>query len=537
MSKNIPNVEESTKFNFITSIWIVPFVALLIAAWLAYQYYAELGPEIKIVFPNNEGLQAGQSVIKYRDVTIGKVTKINLENDGSRVAVYARIDKTAEAFLNEHTKFWIVKPEVGLGGVSGLDTLISGTYINLYTTKGEESRREFTGLPYVFRADKEGEYFHLNAPQGYNIAQGTPIFFKNMKVGEIEYVMISMDGRSIDFYAYIEKEYVPYVHTDSKFWVRSALDVDFSNGRLDVNIAPLSHLIQGGISFSSSGADAEDEIPNDYIFNLYKNGNIAEGTKIGKGGKSVKRFEIHVVDSISKLKQEAPVRYEGYEVGKVTKVATTYDPVSHKMTGTVFVKIDTSFFENKNEKNVTGEMNFKKAVEEGLRARITPTDPITGVLYVDLVFKEDLPYRAIIEGEKYPVLPSVNDQSGGIMDQVNILVTRLNTLLDSTNKVMDENARPLHEIITNLNKTMDNINTLVAQEETQNLPKALNQSVKKLTETLESANRVLEGYEHDSLMNRQLAQTLKEVTETSQEMSKVLRMINRKPNALIFGEE
>jgi paraquat-inducible protein B len=207
------------------------------------------------------------------------------------------------------------------------------------------------------------------------------------------------------------------------------------------------------------------------------------------------------------------------------------------MTGTVFVKIDTSFFENKNDKNVTGEMNFKKAVEEGLRARITPTDPITGVLYVDLVFKEDLPYRAIIQGEKYSVLPSVNDQSGALMDQVNILVTRLNRLLGSTNKVVDENAKPLHEIITNLNKTMENINTLVAQEETQNLPKALNHSVKRLTQTLESANRVLKGYEHDSLMNQQLAQTLKEVTETSQEMSKVLRMINRKPDALIFGEE
>ena len=222
MSKNIPNVEESTKFNFITSIWIVPFAALVIAAWLAYQYYSELGPEIKIIFPNNEGLQAGQSVIKYRDVTIGKVTRINLENDGSQVAVYARMDKTAEPFLNEFTKFWIVKPEVGLGGVSGLDTLLSGTYITLYTQKGEEFRKVFTGLPYVYRADKEGEYFHLNAPLAYNVTQGTPIFFKNIKVGEIEYVTISLDGDTIDFYAYIDKEYVPYVHTDSKFWIRSA---------------------------------------------------------------------------------------------------------------------------------------------------------------------------------------------------------------------------------------------------------------------------------------------------------------------------
>ncbi|MDD2451982.1 MlaD family protein [Sulfurovum sp.] len=537
MSKNIPQIESSTKFNFVTSIWIVPFAALLIAAWLAYQYYSELGPEIKIIFPNNEGLQAGQSVIKYRDVTIGKVTKIHLENDGSQVAVYARMEKTAESFLNEHTKFWIVKPEVGMGGISGLDTLISGTYINVYAQKGEEYRTVFTGLPYIYRADRGGEYFHLNAPEGYNITQGTPIFFKNIKVGEVEYVTVSLDGRSIDFYVYIDKAYVPYIHTDSKFWIRSALDVDISNGRLNVNIAPLSHLIQGGISFSSSGEDPDRPVPDGHLFALHKNISAAEEQRGGKGGKAVERFELHVLDSVAKLKQEAPVRYEGYEVGRVTKVSTAYDPETHKMAGTVHLQIDTSFFESRNDQNITGKMNFKQAVEEGLRAKIAATDPITGTLYVDLVFKEHVPYRAITQGEKYPVLPSVSDQSSDLMGQFNVLLARLNTLLESTNQVVDENTKPLHETLTNLNETIKHINSLVAMKETQDLPGSLDQSIKKLTQTLESANRVLKGYEHDSLMNNQLAQTLKMVTETSEEMTRVLRMINRKPNALIFGEE
>lgn len=537
MSQNIPHVEESTKFNFITSIWIVPFAAIIVAAWLAYQYYSELGPEIKIIFPQNEGLQAGQSVIKYKDVVVGKVSKIHLEKDGSRVAVYVRMDKTTEPFLNEHAKFWIVKPEVGFGGVSGLDTLISGTYINLYAEPGGKSRRTFNGLSYVYRADKEGEYFQLNAPQGYNITKGTPIFLKNIQVGAIEYVTISLDGNSIDFYAFIEKQYVPYVHTDSKFWVRSILDVDFSNGRLDVNLAPISHLVQGGISFSSSGEDPERIVPSGYTFYLYKNGNVAEGKKIGKGGKAIKRFEMHVLDSIANLKQEASVRYDGYDVGQVTKVSTRYDPVTHKMVGKVYLQVDTSFFDSKNDQNITGEMNFKKAVEEGLRAKITPTDPITGVLYVDLVFRENLPYTAILEGEKYPILPSVHGQSGGLMDQMNDLVERLNRLLASTNELVDENAKPLHEILMSLNDTMKQINTLVGQKETQSLPKELNKSVKQLTETLKSANNVLKGYEKDSLMNHQLASTLKVVTETSEEMTKVLKMINRKPDSLIFGEE
>ncbi|WP_296824643.1 MlaD family protein, partial [Sulfurovum sp.] len=116
MSQEIPEIEESTKFNFITSIWIIPFIALLIAGWLAYQYYSELGPQIRITFPKNEGLQVGQSHIKYRDVPIGTVSKIELQEEGEGVVVIARMDKTATPYLNEHSRFWIVKPEVGISG-------------------------------------------------------------------------------------------------------------------------------------------------------------------------------------------------------------------------------------------------------------------------------------------------------------------------------------------------------------------------------------------------------------------------------------
>ena len=215
MSPQIPEIKESAKFNLITSIWIVPLIALLIAGWLAYQYYAQLGPEIRIVFPQNEGLQAGQSQIKYRDVPIGKVVKIQLQENGNGVVVIARMDKTAKNYLNEHTKFWIVKPEVGMGGVSGLETLISGTYINMFTQKGMEEKEDFRGLSHAYREDKEGEYFHLLAPSGYNIKQGTPVYFKNIEAGKVEYVTIGLSGKEIDFIVFIDKLFVPYVHRDS----------------------------------------------------------------------------------------------------------------------------------------------------------------------------------------------------------------------------------------------------------------------------------------------------------------------------------
>ena len=179
MSQQIPEIEESTKFNFITSIWIVPFVALLIAGWLAYQYYSELGPEIKIIFPKNEGLQAGQSRIKYRDVPIGTVKRIELQKDGEGVTVIASMDKTATPYLNGNSKFWIVKPEVGISGVSGLETLISGTYINMSSEKGGVFTNEYVGLEHAYRDIGGGEYYRLNSPRGDStIKVGTPIYFR-----------------------------------------------------------------------------------------------------------------------------------------------------------------------------------------------------------------------------------------------------------------------------------------------------------------------------------------------------------------------
>lgn len=524
MSTQIPTIEESNKFNLVTSIWIVPFIALFIAGWLAYQYYSELGPEIKIIFPQNEGLQAGQSVIKYKNVIIGKVTKLELENDGSNVAVYARMDKSAKPFLNEFTKFWIVKPEVGIGGITGLDTLISGTYIDTSSETGGEFRTTFTGMSNYNTMNMEGEYFHLNASTAYNIQSGTPIFFKNIKVGTVEYVTISVDGQSIDFFAFIEKPYNDYVHTDSKFWIRSAIDVDYSSGRLDVNIAPITHLIQGGISFSSSGEDANKKVPSRHVFHLFKNEGTVEGKKIGKGGDAYKGFEVHLFDSVANLNSDASVKYDGYDVGRVNDMDVVYDPLTHKMAAKVYLKIDTSFFDSGKESNATGEKNFIKAIEEGLYAQVAQTDPITGVLYVNLVFNKEsaLPVH-VVQGEKYPVIPSRSNAD-------NNLIVQLGTLLATTNKIVDENAKPLHETIVSLSETMKNVNAMMAQKEVQTIPKELDQSLKHLT-------KMLKGYESNSLRGDQLAQTLKAVQETSNEMKAFLKVLNRKPEAMVFGEE
>jgi len=409
MPEQLPKVEESTKFNFVTSIWIVPFIALIIAGWLAYQYFSELGPEIRIVFPSNQGLKAGQSQIKYKDVPVGTITKITLQEDGEGVVVIARMDKVAEPYLNEDTRFWIVKPELGISGITGLDTLISGNYIGITGRKGGELKKSFVGLDHAYRSEMKGEYYVLRSLRGdSSIKQGTPVYLKNIRVGRVEYVMLGLNDIFVDVIIFIDKQYTPYVHTDSKFWVRSTLDAELVNGALDVTLAPFIDLLQGAIEFSSSGYDANQTVPSSFKFLLHRNKNVVNTKKIGHAQKEIELFMLNTEESIAKLKIGSPVKYDGFKIGSVIEITLSYDKKTHKMKGKVITEIDTSVFDDLSDANDTGKENLHHAVTEGLRARIDTIDPITGRLYVNLLFTDNDGNKTIekLNGQ-YAVIPTV----------------------------------------------------------------------------------------------------------------------------------
>jgi paraquat-inducible protein B len=546
--EELPEIQESNKLSFLTSIWIIPFVAIVIALWLAFQYITELGPEIKITFQSNEGLKAGQSQVKFRDVPIGKVEKVMLDEDGKGVKVIARINKEAAAYLNNEAKFWIVKPEVGIGGVSGLDTILSGTYINMSSQKKKMNKKEFIGLEQPYRLLEEGDYYHLNASSSYNLKKGAPVFFKSMKAGYVEYVTIALDGKSVDVIVYIDKLYIPYIHTDSKFWVQSTVAIDYLNGKLNFNVAPLSNIVRGGIEFSSSGEDVGKKVPYDYIFRLYKDSAVAAEKKIGKGGKAIKDYHMIFRESTAKLKKDASVKYDKYDVGRVKDITYAYSNESHRLSGDALVSIDTSIFFDRNDTNSTGEENLEKAVAEGLRASLRQHDPISGYLYVSLDFVETNVSKKIVHQGYRIFFPTVSTQGGGIMDGVSRLIDSirklpLENLILSINEASDnfsgllkDNKQAMHQLLSELSKTLKGVNRLVGSKEFAKIPTELNQTMRELQKTLRSFDSVMKSNSDQSLLSSQLTETLKEVKKASEDTQKLFKKLERKPNSLIFGD-
>jgi len=552
MSQNIPKIKESTEFNFFTSIWIVPLIALLISGWLAYQYYSELGPEIRIIFAKNEGLQAGQSQIKYKDIPIGIINQIKLQKDGEGVEVIARMDKSVKQYLNQESKFWIVKPEVGISGISGLDTLISGTYINMYASKKNTKESQlklhskFIGLDYPYRNISGGEYFILNTRNGESaIKEGTPIYLKNIKVGQVEYVVLSLDNATIDVIVFIDKLYTDYIHKDSKFWVRSALDVHFKNGNLDVAVAPLTDLLQGAIAFSTAGKNSKTKVPNGYIFNLYKNKNDISVKKLGFGGEYLKPFVLYTDEKIANLPLDSAILFEGFTIGKIKKIDSFYSKKERKIKSQIFVTIDTSIFRDKSDINHTGEENFYEAVTFGLRAKIVADNPLMQKLHIALGFEKNVTQSEIIVKNNFRLLPLIKDSSDTISETVFEILDKINSLkldklISSMTNLMQESIEPVNNIndmISELKKSVININRLTRKKSFNRLPDEVNKTLKELKMTLKMTKNVIAGYKNNSLLSRQISQTLNIITKTSKEMKTFLRLLNRKPNSMVFGDK
>ena len=547
MSKQIPEISESSKFNFITSIWIVPIIALVIAGWLGYKHFAKRGPEIRIIFPQNEGLVAGQSVVKFRNVPVGKITKISAEDGIDGVVVTVRMyNKSSKAYLTENAKFWIVKPEVGITGVSGLDTLLSGTYINVYSTAGgKQPREKFIGLLRPYRDSMKGEYFQLSSPNAENVSVGMPIYYKNIKVGQVEYLYLSLDDKQVELIVFIDKEYATYVQEDSKFWTKSMINVDYTKGNLDIHIAPMNFMLQGGIVFSSRGGGSTVSVSEGHVFPLYQSRTQAESTTIGSVTGDIKEFMLLTDDSIANLRVKSPVRFDGFDIGWVEDIQLSYSKKLHKMLGKILLEIDTSVFEDDHEIDSTGLSNFYKAIEEGLRAKISALDPISGMLFVELTFNHLDGNGSITKKNNYALLPMASQSSNGIVTSITQILDKLNNLpleelIASVHKVVEESAKPIENanvVLEDLQTTVKNINKFTGKKSFEVLPDELSKALKEMTRTLKSTEKVVKGYDSDSLVKQQLTETLRVLTKTSLEMRSFLRMLNRKPNSLIFGDK
>jgi paraquat-inducible protein B len=565
---NAPKVKESKGVQGLTTIWLVPFLAMIIALWLAFQYYTKIGPTIEISFKSNAGLIANQSQIKLRDVTIGMVTKISLSNDGKGVIVQASMNKEVEAYLNPKAKLWIVHPDVGSHGVSGLDTLLSGSYIELHGVKEIYTQKKFVGLenPYL-DTEAKGKYYLLSAPNSYNITEGSNVYYRMIKVGRVERVGIAPNGKGVNFTIFVEDHCTPFVNNKSQFYSRSNFSIDFSQAKLDMSIASMSQIVHGGVSIYTPLQSLENSeknlIKKGQVFPIYKSLSEMKSKHLMRGADD-KIYKFSFKKSNNKLEIGSPVKFNGYQVGYVTGIESHFKQESRNIQSDIFAIIHTkAFVEGKSENNISGEMIIEQLVHNGLKAKLDSTLPIIGADFIDLIF-DNKRNATIQEDGEYALFPTIyTEKSITIIDDVKKLIVKLeklplknllksaNNLIVDGNKLIRNTTKPIEKIlknlddvvknsdkvIKNLNNTINNVNMFTNSEALQNLPNEISNTIQELEQTLSEFQIFAQGYNANSKFSAELSATLRELSLAAESIERVSRKLEKKPNSLLLGDD
>jgi len=544
-------VEKSRRISL---IWGIPVVTLLIAAWLVWHTYSMRGPTVTVTFVSAEGLQPTQSHVKFRDVDMGVVKSIALADDYSHVIVTLEMKPAATRLLTDKARFWVVRPRLFAGSISGLSTLVSGSYIEvLPSTLGGRRQRSFTGLedPPVLQTQEAGHTFLLKAPQVGSISLGSPIFYRDLSVGEVLGWDLAPDANSVTIHAFIRAPFDKFVTDDSRFWNASGLSVELGAGGVRVQVESLQALFLGGIAFETpkgAGATATTPSENEHGFPLYASREAADNAGFARHVQFVSYFP----GSVGGLQVGAPVTFQGLRVGQVTGMGLEYDPVSDMIRVPVHYEIQPERIANIRFAAARGPVeNARILVERGMRAEVQSANLLTGQMKVALEIDPNAPPAHLgVEGNEL-VMPAIAGGFAGIENAANQLLSKLssmpfeqigrnlNDMLGGASKMV--NGPELADSLVKLNATLANADEVVkhlnaglgpAMKQLPAISADLQASLAKAAILVGSMNA---AYGQDSKFNRDVDRLMMQLNDTAEALRALSDLLTRHPEALIRG--
>jgi paraquat-inducible protein B len=570
-SHKLPEAVVSRRRHQISIVWIVPLVALLIGAWLVYKTVSEKGPTITISFESAEGLEAGKTKIKYKDVELGQVTEIHLTPDLSRVLVTAELVKAAEDFLSASTRFWVVRARVAAGQVSGLGTLFSGAYIGLDPGKPGLPATQFVGLetPPVVTTDLPGRHFRLQASRLGSIDIGAPVYYRQIKVGQVVSYKLAEDGQAVTIRIFINDPIDKLVYKNTRFWNASGLDFAIDANGIRVNTESLVTIMVGGIAFDTP-ANLEPGGPADdgETFKLYE----SHERIFDKTYKEKFRWLLYFEGSVRGLTVGSPVEFRGIRIGEVLDINMEYNAEKQAFLIPVLIEIEPERIKVVGEYE---EADRKKQndylVAQGLRAQLKTGSLLTGQLYVEFDFHPEAGPAQIDWEGRYPQFPTVPTPMEEITTSITQVLKKLEKLpieqigndlrdtvegvkrlvnsadlqealaaLDQTLTQAQQFAATLNEVVApEMKSAVGNLNTTL--DYTRKLARNLDRTVvPELNATLNSAQSTLNAIKgsisKDSALYYELMQVLKELTGAARSIRVMADYLERHPDALIYGK-
>lgn len=534
-------------------VWIIPVVTLLVGSWLVFKTLSEQGPQVSISFKTAEGIEVGKTKIKYKNVDIGTVEQIKFSDDFSNVILTAEFNKGSEEFLKRSTRFWVVKPQLGLQGATGLSTLVSGAYIEIEPGPGAD-QRHFVGLEKqpVVTADEQGVEVTLVTQNLGSVDLGSPIYYQGLLAGEVLGHELGNDRKSVYIHAFIKDPFDQLIRGNTHFWNASGINVSMGADGFKVQTASIRSMIYGGIAFDTP--ETLEQVTTDIdnlVFTLYDNfESIQENAYTRK-----LKFMMFFDSSVRGLSMGAPVEFKGIKVGSVLDVRLEFDDEDTTFRIPVLIEIELQrIIERGNEESSSTYETLNRLVEKGLRARLQTGSLLTSQLYVELDMHPGTPINISGEETQFPELPTLASANfGAITASAESLLAKLNAIdiyevtnvMLDTIKHVDETVSNVNELITvpgipqaieNMKSSLSNFKNIMQKVDGSNIQEAINAghtALESLTVTLDKTNNVLEP---NSPAQYNLIKLTGELEETARSIRSLVETLERNPQALIFGK-
>ena len=534
-------------------IWIVPLAAVAIGAWLAWDTLSKEGPTIKISFDGGEGLQAGQSQLKYKDIVFGTVKSLALSPDQTHVVVTVATTREAGPLLTEGTAFWVVKPRLFAGNISGIETLLSGSYIGMLpaATAGK-SQREFVGRedPPVLGAHVAGRTFFLKSKRIGAVSVGSAIFFRDLAVGEVLGWDIADMAEYVTIHAFVRAPYDSYVHDQTRFWNASGVSIKLGGTGIDVQMESLKALLLGGVAFETPVTEIHTaETSEDHVFPLFADRETANAASYTRKIPAISYFS----GSVSGLAPGAAVTVHGLKVGEVTDVRLTYDAAKDAVLAPVRYEIEPERVVGVGQRVFkTDAESVQALLKQGLRASLQSANLITGQQNVALDFVTDAPAAEVsMDGQDFVVPAGEGGGFAGLTASATELLNKVNQMpFDQIGKNLDGILKSVSDLAQGpqMKKALTELAGMMAsaQNMVQNLNSGLSPAAKQLPEvtaglqkTLANANKLVlsldSGYGDNTKFNRDMDRLLAQANDALRSIRALSDLLARHPEALIKG--
>ncbi|WP_033069561.1 intermembrane transport protein PqiB [Thalassospira australica] len=525
-------------------IWLVPLVALIVGGWLLWRDIVSKGPEITVTFESAEGLTAGKTAVRYRDVDVGQVTEINLAQDLGHVQLTIRMNANFKEYLTDRSQFWVVRPRVSARGISGLETIVSGAYIEVSPNNSGARVNTFVGEeePQFIPSEEDGTRFVLNASEVGSLGEGTPVLLRGIEVGEVLETELKESADGVSIPIFVRKPFDTLVKRETRFWDSSGIALDLNAQGFSVRAQSVRSVLAGGINFyTPDGHEDEDMAEADTVFRLHESLEKAELLTEGHS----QQFILYFDSSVRGLSRGAPVEFNGIRVGTVDSVDLEYVVNQRSFRVPVEVTLEPERVQLVGGRlgDVDPTETIETLVDNGLRARLKTGSFITGQLFVDLSMQPVSPARYLGNGQgNIPELPTLPQKLDEIANSLTSLLEKVETFpLEEIGIRLLGTVEGMENIVTSpaLNDGMVSLQQAAAG--ISSLVTNLDASVLPATQTaLDAAREALGGVRDvtsaTSPVRYNLEQALKELSATARSLRELTEFLEQNPNALILGK-